>query len=1598
MNQSAHLSRLFDQAMHAYQDQNWKLAQDKLHELLVLYPKHAEALHLMGVIAYQEGRVDQALKHLRQAIAIQPNSANYHSNLGLALQDAQALDEAASAFMEAIRIQPAHAEAYFNLGNIELERNNLAAAITNLRQALSIRPDYLKAQVNLADVLHRTGDSERAEELYRQVLHVAPRNNIALTNLRILLNTQKRSGEMLSELKQAVEFDPGNEEVWYNLGCAYTDLHNYESAIKSYEQALSLNPRHANSLMNCGNALLALTQYKEAEKYYRLAVEHHPEMAEAHNNLAITLNAQGRKQEAADCFEQALSINPDNFDALSNYGVLLVQMNQADRARKLLEHCYAVAPHFAAGINNLGHVLKEQGKIKEAITFFRKAIETDPNYAAAQSNLLFCIQFDPDISMAEIKAEHEKFGQLHGTPLMPYWPKHKNMPNINRRLRIGYVSPDFRGHVVSYFIEPILANHDRQQFDIYLYSNAAKHDKKTPELLAYANKWRDISRLPDNLATELIELDQIDILFDLAGHTAGGRLLTFARKPAPIQITYLGYPSTTGLVAMDYRLTDAFADPIGTSEEYYVEKLLRLPNSLWCYRPPVEAPEPGPLPALTNGYLTFGSFNAVGKIGPAVIALWAKLLKAIPDSRLLMTAIAGKSIQENIREQFAQHGVASDRLEIHDRLATEAFWKAVQQADIALDPFPVGGGTTTCETLWLGTPVLTCIGDTFLSRAGYSLLNAAGLGKFAAHSEGEFIDIARRWAADLPGLASLRESMRSKLSTSALIDEKNFTKNLEQLLKTVWHEWCVERLHSKIWTQNDSRNDILLSQNNRAMQYQAQDQPREAEQIYHDILALAPDNTDALNGLGLLAYHQQDYAAASDWFRQSLAIEPRQHETLNSLGGALQALGQADGALELFRRAVELKPDYTDALHNLAHVFQKQGRLEDAALCYTQVIEHHPDQISAYCDLSLLLQDLAHFDDAETYLRQAISLSPHTPELHNNLGNLLRAQKRHSEAVRCFEEAIRLNPEAADCYTNLGTVFSDVKAYDKAHACFSRALELKPDSADALFNRGVAYWEAGQYDESIQSYRKVIEIDPKHVRAVINLGAVFERLRQDQEAEACYRRALELDATNAMAWFNLGNMLKNRRQFNEAVGCYRKALELDPADIKSLNNLGNVLRDLCQLDAALDSYCRALETQPDLAFPHSNMLFCLNYYPEITPLQQKQHHEEFERLHASRFRPHWPHHANTLDASRRLRIGYVSPDFRSHAVATFFEPILTNHDRQQFEIYLYSNVQRPDAITQRLFSQADHAADITQLSEDEAASLILRDGIDILMDLAGHTGDNRLMVFARKPAPIQITYLGYPSTTGLAAMDYRITDHIADPTGNSEQFYTEKLLRMPDSAWCYQPPLLETEITALPALENGHITFGSFNNFTKVGPKVVELWAELLKAIPEARLLLVTVPAGEVSEKTLQRFVELGIEAGRVRCQPNLATAEFWEAIRSVDIALDPFPLGGGTTTCETLWMGVPVVTLVGNTFISRAGYSLLLAANMKEFTAYSQEEYIDIAKKWAHELPSLAEVRTNLRDHLRQSPLLDAGKFTRHLEQHYRQIWKEWVESRTAA
>ncbi|PZU93159.1 MAG: hypothetical protein DCE90_17060 [Pseudanabaena sp.] len=783
---SLHQQHLFEQAIVYYQ------------KILVIEPDHGDVLANMGTALKSLGQIDEAIACYRKVLKLNPDSWQTWFNLGNSLHSINQIEQAIAAYQQALSHNPNAGMVYFKLGKLRQEQEMLVAAADYYRQAIALMPDFAQAFTNYGNVLRALRDLDGAITQHQRAIQLQPNHAEAYYNLANALQEQGHFEEAKNAYQRALKLNPQLRAAYFNLANLLEKSGDQIAVIATWHQVWRQLPDDQDVVSKLAIALQSNGRIKDAIAVLQDFLKSHPDSAEIYCNIGSLYSDQEDNQAAIAHLQKAIQLQPDLAIAHSNLGYTLIKVSRCTKAIEHLQQAIAIAPKLANSYLNLGYVLMNCGRAEEAIASFREALSIEPDYHPAHSNLLYALNYPSDIDPEAIAKEHFDWGKQM---INPHPPTHSPIEgeglvnaisnrtkNPTSRLRIGYFSPDFRDHSVAYFIEPILRNHNRTEVEVFAYANVNQADAVTRRLRTLVEHWRDVYHLDDNQLCEQMQTDQLDILVDLAGHTGQNRLPVFARKPAPVQITYIGYPNTTGLAAMDYRLTDAIADPIG-SDRYYTERLIRLPNCFLCYQPLANLPPVNTLPATKLDSITFGCCNNLSKLTPQVIALWCEILQAVPRSRMILKVrwFDDASIRDRYFQIFASHDIDLERIEliglVADPIAHLAFYNKI---DIALDPFPYNGTTTTCEALVMGVPTLTLTGATHASRVGHSLLKTIGLEKWVATSTEEYVHKAITFANDWGYLAQLRSQLRQQVLNSPLCDAIAHTKNLE----SIYRQFC----------------------------------------------------------------------------------------------------------------------------------------------------------------------------------------------------------------------------------------------------------------------------------------------------------------------------------------------------------------------------------------------------------------------------------------------------------------------------------------------------------------------------------------------------------------------------------------------------------------------------------------------------------------------------------------------------------------------------------------------------------------------------------------------------------------------------------------
>ena len=613
-------------------------------------------------------------------------------------------------------------------------------------------------------------------------------------------HTAGRLAEAEAIYRELLAEQPGNAEVTHLLGQLAGQAGDPHAAVELISQAIATDPLRPHYRVNLSSWLTDLDRCAEAVAACEAALALRPHFAEAHYCLGNARARQGRHEEAIAAYETALRLKPDFGEGFANLGLSLIELGRLDEAIDAYLEGLRHTPQSVALANNLAMALRERGEIEDSLAWLRRGLAWQPGLAYVRSNLVLFSHLHPGYSADELAEELRAWQREHGEPLQPSIVRHDNDPSPERRLRIGYVSADLRDHVVGRTLLPCFEAHDRAQFELFCYSATTPSDPIGERFRSRSAVWGETALLSDEKLAAQIRADRIDILVDLSLHTAGNRLPVFARRPAPVQVCWLGYPGTTGLAAIDYRITDPYLEPAGFVAPACSEEALRLPDCWTCYTAPADSPEPGALPATRRGAVTFGSFNHLAKINERVLAVWAEILQEVEGSRLRLLA-KGRG-QMRAVEFLAQRGIAPERIELvghylesavrRGECRATAFLERYREIDLALDPFPYNGMTTTCDALWMGVPVVALLGAMPHGRASFSLLSNVGLPELAAPTEREYVRVAAELARDLPRLAALRATLRARMKNSPLLDPARFARNLEAAYRGIWRRWCAQ--------------------------------------------------------------------------------------------------------------------------------------------------------------------------------------------------------------------------------------------------------------------------------------------------------------------------------------------------------------------------------------------------------------------------------------------------------------------------------------------------------------------------------------------------------------------------------------------------------------------------------------------------------------------------------------------------------------------------------------------------------------------------------------------------------------------------------------
>ncbi len=1205
-----------------------------------------------------------------------------------------------------------------------------------LRLAVERYPEVPEFSAKLAEALGEKGDYQAAIDEMNRAIDKAVKPGEKLNATTFGVEAFKYSQELLEKWRakiceQLKELSP--EEKKLEIEKLVKDLvtykelyHDKRKILQVAEKIFALEPEEAPPVEKVAYIYISYKMLDEAQKTLEYLEEKFPP---TRYRLLLRTQFYFFKKNAIEAIKSGKKALDFEADSFINKMLLFNIMGQTYR---LIGDAKNACAYYKA---NVLLDLSELKNSPDTLTIYKRAREIQLN---EYSNLLFNLH-NLNLSREELFQWIRGFNKFF-TDIPRY--KHNIKKHArHKKIRVGYVSPDIKFHVVMFFSMHFFKSYDRTRFEVYIYANT-QHDNMTAEFMMEVDKFNNILDKPAKEVAEQIYKDEIDILVDLAGHTAGNCLEAMAYKPAPIQISGIGWFDSTGLDTIDYFLADKFTDPEGLNEKYFTEKFLRLQNSHFCY---VWHDFPymiAPAPCVKKGYVTFGCFNNFVKVTDEILRAWAEILKAVPNSRLYLKAL---SFHENCGLELAKKrmtalGIDTERVDFED--FEKEYAQCYERMDIALDTFPYPGGGTTCDALYMGVPVITFVGERHNSRFGYSLLMNMGLEELCAFTMTEYIQKAVELANDWDRLREYHLTLRRRMEESPVMDDILYMGEVEQAYEKIFNAWLNKK--------------------------PLPDFPQEPEPV-------TPELADKY------------FARAKEY----LPLESR------------------DGGSD-FRSRFDFK----------------------RTLYYAELAAKCESKITA--EILLTIADRKYLTD-----------------------------------------------------DNLGAYEVMHKAIERFYPPYDEAKNFSNDIIAEYFCKMAKYAQSNGY----------------HLEAMEN-----------------YERASEL-CTNT----------QRRLEYYDAI-----LLTLHFFDISS----------------------------EELTAPH---------------FDYQQFFEGIEQF-ASYHKPH-----------KRIRIGYISGDFRRHAAFGVVFGFISCHDKSKFEIFCYNRNKVDDIYTEIFKKVVEHFVNVKSLSDKELAQKIHDDEIDIAFDLAGHTGHNGLPALAYKPAPVQVSGIGYMSTTGLKAIDYFITDKFLDPPGqNREQYFSEKFLYMP-CQFCYARPENIPASEGAACIENGYVTFGTICRYSKITEDMLAIWKVILDRVPDAKLIMRAQEfiSNRTCDELYGRMKNLGYDMDRIIFRAAVADADYFKAISKIDICLDAFPYVGGATTLDALYMGVPVINLFSERHSTRFGKSILESVGLGELSVDNVEAYVNNAVGLASDFETLDILHKNLRQMFLNSDALNPMKYCRRLEEKFTELIK---------
>lgn len=1341
-----------------------------------------------------------------------------------------------------------------------LEKPNQTSQTNNENLRLSAEQEFHRL-IGLAQDCLTSRDLNSANYSLRRAASLQPWRKEPLIFLASVEALEGRHDEAIELLGAASILAPTDPEIFCKLGTALAKRKRFAEAATIFLRQHELVQSHPGPLHNAGVCFHRANQISAADEALTKITKLFPNWPDGHRTLSTFLREQNRFSEALQYLLNAIRIAPDQPQDLIDLGAI--------RARI--------------------------GEISNAVNCFKRACLLDPKSRSAFDNLLSSALCDSSVKRSEIEALLRRANSIYPTPVTPLTTQALQVgaPNI---LRLGFVSPDLYRHPVTCFLLPLINGLDKNRFEIVIFSNSSTRDAITQQIRESVDLWEDISALNDEEACERARELAIDALIDLTGHFQSNRLGMFALRAAPIQITMIGCMSTTGLAEMDYRITDSGLDPLDT-DVWCSEKLVRLDCGAVCLEEPSAAPDIGPLPAVRNGYITFGSFNNLAKVSPAVLTVWATTLKMISNSRLHVVAEQGSSIVERLGDL----GIVHSRITVLNRMPEPEYLAAHRQVDVILDTFPYNGFTVTLLAAFMGVPCLTCRGEMPTARTASTVMSKLGLDSFVASTCDDIPHIAEQVCKDLSALESIRASLRDKMRRFWM-DGPAYAAEFSSWLTAAVHRIAMpEKGRPPLGASRTRKSEIKFRRDClKSSLLSLIQSPTLQSQALEEIFILAEKS--GLREVSDLVLNRLDISAVS---KPEVAVRLLETRSRSDKPDAINQCIKSDWHLRDPSVANWLCSQLSDpCVHHDA--------LNDFAARWSERPDAPPSLLLEHAK-SLALSDLP-WHHVETLFRKAIHGGANPYSVWMAISSAAASRQLISVALDAAKSALFHRPGDPEAIAWLG----------------------------GLFN------EAGNHQAALNCTEVSVRVFPNH-------GAYF--------------------LSHALA-------LEKLFKFDEAIRFASKAVELSPENPETHKHLAYCAIRVSRADKAVSQLQRAAQLFPNNQIIASNLLYCENYIEQSDTQLFNKHFRYQLSLdqHGVKSVP------RKSRITGKIRLALLSGDFRRHSVSYFVKPWVDNIDRSRFEVILVSTSRESDQITEQLRARASEWVDASSLFDDDLATALRAKNLDILCDLSGHTQGNRMSAFARRCAPWQVTMIGAMQTSGLREMDFRVTDHWIDPQGTTEHLHTEKLIRLKIGGWVFAPPDNMPEVRPLPALKNGYITFGSFNNTAKITPCVLDAWAQILVSVQHSRLMI----NGFHFPTIRDGLVERGIESRRLEFIGRPAGLAYYEQHHRVDVALDTFPFNGLTVSCFAAWMGVPTLSHAEVRPASRVGYAIASRLGISGLTiANNRDNLPSKAVELTKDLSRLSILRSTLRARMRAS-ITEARRWTDELSGQFSRMVSE--------